>query len=124
MRVEQIPQPITEEIEAETDDEDRDPRCCGNPPLVEDKAAARCDHCAPLGQRRLRAETTVPASELMLALQCGGSDAFSGISANPLLGWVTREIIRYGGAANLAETDELIGADGNRHRTLGILTQR
>jgi altronate dehydratase len=50
-------------------------------------------------------------SHLKLALQCGGSDAFSGISANPLLGWVAREIIRYGGAANLAETDELIGAE-------------
>lgn len=50
-------------------------------------------------------------AHLKIALQCGGSDAFSGISANPLLGWVTREVIRYGGAANLAETDELIGAE-------------
>jgi len=50
-------------------------------------------------------------AHLKIGLQCGGSDAFSGISANPLLGWVTREIIRYGGAANLAETDELIGAE-------------
>ncbi|MCC6458630.1 MAG: UxaA family hydrolase [Caldilineaceae bacterium] len=50
-------------------------------------------------------------SHLKIGLQCGGSDAFSGISANPLLGWVAREIIRYGGAANLAETDELIGAE-------------
>lgn len=48
---------------------------------------------------------------LKIALQCGGSDAFSGISANPLLGWIARELIRYGGAANLAETDELIGAE-------------
>jgi altronate dehydratase len=48
---------------------------------------------------------------LKIALQCGGSDAFSGISANPLLGWIAREVIRYGGAANLAETDELIGAE-------------
>jgi altronate dehydratase len=57
--------------------------------------------------------TRTPQSlaHLKLALQCGGSDAFSGISANPLLGWVTREIIRYGGAGNLAETDELIGAE-------------
>lgn len=50
-------------------------------------------------------------SNLKIGLQCGGSDAFSGVSANPLLGWVTREVIRYGGAANLAETDELIGAE-------------
>ncbi len=50
-------------------------------------------------------------SNLKIGLQCGGSDAFSGISANPLVGWVAREIVRYGGAANLAETDELIGAE-------------
>jgi altronate dehydratase len=52
-----------------------------------------------------------PLGELKLALQCGGSDAFSGISANPLLGWASREILRHGGAANIAETDELIGAE-------------
>ncbi len=38
---------------------------------------------------------------ISLALQYGGSDAFSGISANPLLGWVTREVIRYDRAGNL-----------------------
>ncbi len=52
-----------------------------------------------------------PLADLKLALQCGGSDAFSGISGNPLISWVAREAIRYGGAANLAETDELIGAE-------------
>ena len=46
-----------------------------------------------------------------IALQCGGSDAFSGISANPLLGWLAHELIKYGGSAVLAETDELIGAE-------------
>ncbi len=50
-------------------------------------------------------------SNLKIALQCGGSDAFSGVSGNPLVGWVAREVIRYGGSANLAETDELIGAE-------------
>ncbi|RMF90589.1 MAG: altronate hydrolase, partial [Nitrospinota bacterium] len=50
-------------------------------------------------------------AHLKIALQCGGSDAFSGISGNPLAAYVTREIIRYGGSANLAETDELIGAE-------------
>ena len=50
-------------------------------------------------------------SHLKIALQCGGSDAFSGISGNPLAAWVAREVIRHGGAANLAETDELIGAE-------------
>mgnify|MGYP001166746800 CR=1 FL=1 len=52
-----------------------------------------------------------PLRNLRIALQCGGSDAFSGISGNPLVAWVARELIRYGGGANLAETDELIGAE-------------
>jgi altronate dehydratase len=55
--------------------------------------------------------TEEPLSELRIAMQCGGSDAFSGVSANPLVGWVTREVVRNGGIANLAETDELIGAE-------------
>ena len=52
-----------------------------------------------------------PLSGLRLALQCGGSDAFSGVSGNSLAGWVAKELIRHGGGANLAETDELIGAE-------------
>jgi altronate dehydratase len=55
--------------------------------------------------------TPESVAHLKLALQCGGSDAFSGISGNPLLGWVAHEVIGQGGAANLAETDELIGAE-------------
>ena len=55
--------------------------------------------------------TEEPVSNLRVALQCGGSDAFSGVSANPLAGWVAKEVIRNGGSANLAETDELIGAE-------------
>ena len=50
-------------------------------------------------------------SNIKIALQCGGSDAFSGVSGNPLAAYVAKEVIRYGGAANLAETDELIGAE-------------
>ena len=60
--------------------------------------------------------TEEPASNLRIGLQCGGSDAFSGVSANPLAAWVAKEIVRNGGAANLAETDELIGAE---HYVLG-----
>ena len=55
--------------------------------------------------------TEEPASQLRIGLQCGGSDAFSGVSANPLVAWVSREVVRNGGIANLAETDELIGAE-------------
>jgi len=52
-----------------------------------------------------------PLRHLKVALQCGGSDSFSGISANPLLSLVAREVIRNGGSANLAETNELVGAE-------------
>ena len=55
--------------------------------------------------------TPQPVGALRLALQCGGSDAFSGVSGNALAGWVAKEVIRHGGSANLAETDELIGAE-------------
>lgn len=55
--------------------------------------------------------TAIPVGDIKIALQCGGSDSFSGISGNPLAAWVAREVIRYGGSANLAETDELIGAE-------------
>jgi altronate dehydratase len=53
----------------------------------------------------------VSVEHLKLGLQCGGSDAFSGISGNPLVGMLSRETVAYGGSANLAETDELIGAE-------------
>ena len=57
------------------------------------------------------ARSPQPLANLKLALQCGGSDAFSGVSGNALAGWVAKELIRNGGSANLAETDELIGAE-------------
>ncbi|MGI8948172.1 MAG: UxaA family hydrolase, partial [Ornithinimicrobium sp.] len=57
------------------------------------------------------ARTEQPMSALSIALQCGGSDAFSGITANPLAGAVAREVVAHGGSAILAETDELIGAE-------------
>jgi altronate dehydratase len=62
----------------------------------------------PVGAAR---RTEEPLSKLKVALQCGGSDAFSGVSANPLAAWVAKEVIRNGGTAVLAETDELIGAE-------------
>lgn len=46
-----------------------------------------------------------------MVLQCGGSDAFSGVSGNPLAAWVGKQIIRHGGMVGMAETDELIGAE-------------
>lgn len=54
---------------------------------------------------------TVPASELTLALQCGGSDGYSGITANPALGIATDILVRHGGTAILSETPEVYGAE-------------
>ena len=59
-----------------------------------------------------RAErTTVSASTLVLGLQCGGSDAYSGISANPALGAAVDILVRNGGTAILSETPEIYGAE-------------
>ncbi|HEY0990828.1 MAG TPA: altronate dehydratase family protein [Kofleriaceae bacterium] len=55
--------------------------------------------------------TPRPASDLVVATNCGGSDGYSGITANPALGWAMDEIIRYGGTALLAETTEIYGAE-------------
>jgi galactarate dehydratase len=55
--------------------------------------------------------TPQPASELVVALQCGGSDGYSGISANPALGYATDLLIRHGGTAVLSETPEIYGAE-------------
>jgi altronate hydrolase len=52
-----------------------------------------------------------PASDLMLALQCGGSDGWSGITANPALGYAADLLVRHGGTAVLAETPEVYGAE-------------
>jgi len=52
-----------------------------------------------------------PASELMVALQCGGSDAWSGITANPALGYACDLLVAQGGAGVLAETPEIYGAE-------------
>jgi altronate hydrolase len=55
--------------------------------------------------------TTVSASNLVLGLQCGGSDAYSGISANPALGAAVDILVRNGGTAILSETPEIYGAE-------------
>ena len=57
------------------------------------------------------ARETVPASELMVALQCGGSDGYSGVSANPSLGAASDLLVRHGGTVILSETPETYGAE-------------
>ena len=73
-------------------------------------AGALVEPWLPVVDAQQRVEVPLVRSEDRL--QCGGSDAFSGISANPLAGLVGAEVIKHGGAAVLAETDELIGAEG------------
>ncbi len=53
----------------------------------------------------------VPASELTVALQCGGSDGYSGVSANPALGVASDLVVRHGGSVILSETTETYGAE-------------
>lgn len=55
--------------------------------------------------------TSCPASELKVALQCGGSDAWSGITANPALGEACDLLVSQGGTGVLAETPEIYGAE-------------
>ncbi|WP_374372489.1 UxaA family hydrolase [Dongia sp.] len=54
---------------------------------------------------------TISASELILALQCGGSDGYSGITANPALGAAVDLLVKHGGTGILSETPEIYGAE-------------
>ena len=54
---------------------------------------------------------TVPARHLTIGLQCGGSDGYSGISANPVLGAAVDLLVAHGGTAILSETPEIYGAE-------------
>ena len=54
---------------------------------------------------------TVPASHITVGLQCGGSDGYSGITANPALGAAVDLLVQHGGTAILSETPEIYGAE-------------
>jgi altronate hydrolase len=67
---------------------------------------------APLLEQAEQARRApIPAAELVLALQCGGSDGFSGITANPALGLAADWLVAQGGTVVLAETPEIYGAE-------------
>ncbi|KEO58354.1 UxaA family hydrolase [Thioclava indica] len=53
----------------------------------------------------------VPARHLVLGMQCGGSDGYSGITANPALGAASDLLVRHGGTSILSETSEIYGAE-------------
>ncbi|MDP9910074.1 galactarate dehydratase [Variovorax boronicumulans] len=61
-------------------------------------------HLARLNQRR---RETVPASELVVGVQCGGSDAFSGVTANPAVGFCTDLLVRAGATVMFSEVTEV-----------------
>ena len=76
---------------------------------------ARIEAMLPTANARQR--TPQPIAALTLALQCGGSDAWSGVTANPVVGLVSDEVVGAGGTVVLAETPEIYGAEH-------LLTQR
>ncbi len=70
---------------------------------------ARIKEMLPEANKAFR--QSVPASHITLGLQCGGSDGYSGISANPALGAAVDILVRNGGTAILSETPEVYGAE-------------
>ncbi|NVM91196.1 galactarate dehydratase [Variovorax sp. SG517] len=62
------------------------------------------EHLARLNARK---RETVPASELVVGVQCGGSDAFSGVTANPAVGFCTDLLVRAGATVMFSETTEV-----------------
>ena len=69
--------------------------------------------------------TEVPAARLKVGLQCGGSDGYSGITANPALGAAVDLLVRQGGTAILSETPEIYGAEHLlTARASGVVAER
>jgi galactarate dehydratase len=65
-----------------------------------------------LERLQARQRETVPASELVVGVQCGGSDAFSGVTANPAVGVCTDLLVRAGATVMFSETTEVRDAVG------------
>ncbi len=64
-----------------------------------------------LAQANKARRESLPARHISLALQCGGSDSFSGVSANPALGLAADRLVQAGGTVILGETPEIYGAE-------------
>jgi altronate hydrolase len=73
--------------------------------------AARTAIAAMLERAAAEKRVETPASKIVLGLNCGGSDSFSGITANPALGACCDQLAALGGTAVLAETTEIFGAE-------------
>lgn len=73
--------------------------------------AARKQVRAFIGQAAAEKRMPAPVSKLVVGLNCGGSDSFSGITANPALGYCCDLLVDQGGTVVLAETTEIFGAE-------------
>jgi altronate hydrolase len=74
-----------------------------------DAAIAAVEKMLPVANEAVR--EPLPVSHITIALQCGGSDGYSGITANPALGAAVDLLVRHGGTAILSETPEIYGAE-------------
>jgi galactarate dehydratase len=72
--------------------------------MIDSIMQAAALHLEKLDARR---RETVPASELVVGVQCGGSDAFSGVTANPAVGFCTDLLVRAGASVMFSETTEV-----------------
>ncbi|MEY2690689.1 MAG: galactarate dehydrogenase [Pseudomonadota bacterium] len=72
--------------------------------MLDDIVASARPHLARLDARR---RVTVPASELVVGVQCGGSDAFSGVTANPAVGFCADLLVRAGATVMFSENTEV-----------------
>lgn len=79
---------------------------------VDDEVETAAQLLEELNQNALRDERVdLPLSELRIGLKCGGSDGFSGITGNPLLGRLSDFVVSQGGATVLTEVPEMFGAE-------------
>ena len=79
-----------------------------------------------LEQAELQQRSSQSVSHLSLALQCGGSDSFSGISSNPVLGYASDQLVELGGTSILSETPEIYGAEHlmfNRMTSISVVNK-
>jgi galactarate dehydratase len=82
----------------------QDERHVGFLSMIDSILATAEEHLERLNARR---RETVPASELVVGVQCGGSDAFSGVTANPAVGFCTDLLVRAGASVMFSETTEV-----------------
>ena len=81
----------------------------GGTKVTVERGIAMIKEMLPEANKAVR--STIPVAQLTLGLECGGSDGYSGITANPALGAAADLLVRHGGTAVLSETPEIYGAE-------------